>query len=62
MPDKELITVFNTRQTILYYNELLTSRIIVSHFCIYYDYKCKMHNDDNNKSKDRLKIRSRQMN
>ena len=50
--DKNLIAVFNIKQTALHNLELLTSTLVVCRFCIYCNYKDKLNsdNDDNCKS------------
>ena len=60
--DNKMVTVFNTKRTALCCNELLTSGPVVCRFCICYDCKCKMHDNDENESKGRSKRRSRRMN
>ena len=57
--NKETITIFNTKRTILCYQKLLTYWSGVCRFCICYDCVCKMYNSrDENKYKARSTRRS----
>jgi len=60
--NKELVTVFNTRRSVLGCKELLTSGLIVCRFCICHDCKITMLHTDENKSKGISNRRRRQRN
>ena len=59
--DNKMVTVFSTKRTALCCNELLTSGPVVCCFCICYDCKCKMYDNDSNDSNVRSRRRSRRM-